>query len=201
MNEEKNKILLYSQNKFLSEGFYKITLDEIAKELHVSKKTIYKHFGSKEQLLREATFHFITEAGNKITEITKGETPAMVKFVLLMETMATVMAKFQNKWISDMEHHAKDLWLEVDSFRTQKLTANLSKLIEQGIEEGIFKKRPVPIVLQVFISAIRGVINPEFIMHSNYAMQTAMQETISILIDSMLTEKGHKVFSKIKIRS
>jgi len=125
----------------------------------------------------------------------------MVKFVLLMETMATTMAKFHNTWISDMQHHAKDLWLEVDNFRTQKLAANLSKLIEQGIEEGIFKNRPIPIVLQIFISAIRGVINPEFIMNSNFAMQTAMQETISILIDSMLTEKGHKVFSKIKIRS
>jgi len=198
MDDEKIKILKFSQQKFFSEGFYKITLDEITKDLHISKKTIYKHFDSKEQLLREATFNYITEAGEKITEIVESETTALQKFVLLIETLASVLSKFQSKWISDMQHYAKDLWDEVDKFRTQKLSANLSKLIEQGVAEGIFKRRSVPIVLQIFISSIRGVINPEFIMNNNFAIHTAIQETINILIDSMLTDKGHKVYLKIK---
>ncbi|MBK7254925.1 MAG: helix-turn-helix transcriptional regulator, partial [Ignavibacteria bacterium] len=49
--EEKEKILNYSRNKFHREGFYKTSMDEISSELHISKKTIYKYFSSKEKLL------------------------------------------------------------------------------------------------------------------------------------------------------
>jgi len=198
MDREKTNIILHAQQKFFKEGFYKITLDELAKELHISKKTIYKHFASKEELVREATFHFLNESGNKIANIVHTETSALEKFVLLIETFVSVLSRFNNRWLSDVQFFAKDLWNEIDEFRTQKLSANLSKMIEQGIEEGIFKERPIPIVLQIFISSIRGVVNPEFIMNSNFAVQTAMKETVTILIESMLTPKGEKIFKKMK---
>ncbi|MBL7128958.1 MAG: helix-turn-helix transcriptional regulator, partial [Ignavibacteria bacterium] len=49
--DDRDKILNFARQKFHREGFYKISMDEIAKELHVSKKTIYKYFPSKEKLL------------------------------------------------------------------------------------------------------------------------------------------------------
>ena len=46
--EEKNKIIERTEDKFFRDGFYKTTMDEIATDLSMSKKTIYKFFPSKE---------------------------------------------------------------------------------------------------------------------------------------------------------
>ena len=48
---EQDKIFSYAKSLFLKEGFYKITMDNLASGLKVSKKTIYKYFGSKELLV------------------------------------------------------------------------------------------------------------------------------------------------------
>ena len=45
--QERERILNYSINKFHAEGFYKTSMDEIARDLQISKKTIYKYFQSK----------------------------------------------------------------------------------------------------------------------------------------------------------
>ena len=50
--KDRKKILEHSRRKFHAEGFYKISMDEIAGDLRISKKTIYKHFPSKEELLK-----------------------------------------------------------------------------------------------------------------------------------------------------
>ncbi|MHB1689000.1 MAG: TetR family transcriptional regulator, partial [Ignavibacteriaceae bacterium] len=59
MNNDKEKILELAREIFLQEGFYKTSLDGIAQQLKISKKTIYKHFRSKDELVRESIINFI----------------------------------------------------------------------------------------------------------------------------------------------
>ncbi|MCK5457664.1 MAG: helix-turn-helix transcriptional regulator, partial [Melioribacteraceae bacterium] len=54
MTLEKHKILLFASEKFFRDGFRKVSMDELAKEMKISKKTIYRHFASKEEIV-EAT--------------------------------------------------------------------------------------------------------------------------------------------------
>ena len=51
--KEKEKIANYSKDVFFKSGFYKITMDEIAQGLRMSKKTIYKYFPSKKILFEK----------------------------------------------------------------------------------------------------------------------------------------------------
>ncbi len=51
MIEEKKNLLKNITESFLAKGFYKTTMDEIASDLRVSKKTIYKYFPTKENLI------------------------------------------------------------------------------------------------------------------------------------------------------
>ena len=68
IKQDRSKILEHSRKKFHAEGFYKTSMDEIAKDLHISKKTIYKHFPSKEELLRAITNDTTFIIKNKIVK-------------------------------------------------------------------------------------------------------------------------------------
>lgn len=53
----KDQILQKATDMFLSHGFKSVTMDEIAAEMGISKKTIYQHFENKDKLVEAATFH------------------------------------------------------------------------------------------------------------------------------------------------
>jgi len=81
MNEEKEKIISFASQKFIREGFYKTTMDEIASEMRMSKKTIYKNFSSKEELVKAVAKNFFDENVSKIDEVLKIQCNAVEKLV------------------------------------------------------------------------------------------------------------------------
>ena len=56
--EIKDKIVELGEEKFFREGFYKTRMDDVAIELRMSKKTIYKYFPTKTDLVMEVAHHF-----------------------------------------------------------------------------------------------------------------------------------------------
>ena len=81
---EKDKILYFTHAKFITEGFYKTTMDEIARDLQISKKTIYKHFESKEVLLEAVCDMRILLMHERIDEIVESSDDSVTKFLKLI---------------------------------------------------------------------------------------------------------------------
>ena len=63
---EKDKIIEYCSSRFFRDGFYYVTVDQIASELRISKKTIYKYFASKDDLVEAVTNNLMKEVKDKI---------------------------------------------------------------------------------------------------------------------------------------
>jgi len=57
--EAKDKIIELGEEKFFREGFYKTRMDDVAAELQMSKKTLYKFFPTKEDLVLTIMKHFM----------------------------------------------------------------------------------------------------------------------------------------------
>jgi AcrR family transcriptional regulator len=81
---EREKILYFAHAKFITEGFYKTTMDEIARDLQISKKTIYKHFASKEDLLQSVCDMRLYTMNEKIDEIAESHDDSIAKFIKMI---------------------------------------------------------------------------------------------------------------------
>jgi AcrR family transcriptional regulator len=198
MEEEKERIYNYAVDKFLREGFYKTTMDDIASQLRMSKKTIYKYFSSKEELVKEVIFSFLSSRAEQIKAIVDADDNAVIKFFKLGEYLGGMIMKFSDRWISDIQMYTPDLWKEIDKFRTKMMYANLMKIIRQGINEGYFIDKSAEIIVTVFVSTVRAVVNPDFIMNNKFSVSTALETTLEILMNGIMTEKGKKIFNILK---
>ena len=118
---EKDKIFNYTKNRFTSEGFYKISMDEIAAELRISKKTIYKYFPSKDMLVHEIIKDEIKSMHIIIDEIINKDADVITKFVEIMEYYIARLSKTSDKWMREIQLHLPDLWSEVDKFKIKKV--------------------------------------------------------------------------------
>lgn len=198
MSDEKYKILDESTKIFLREGFYKTPMDEIAQELRISKKTIYKYFDSKDMLVKEVVLNFLEKNKNNIQEIISRNDDAVTKLFNMFQYLGRLLVNINNKWILDIQQHYRDLWKKIDKFRTQMMIANISVLIEQGKNEGFIVTYPTEIIVMFFISSIRGIINPDFIVEHKFDPVTVLNPTIKLLMNAILTDKGKEIFNKLQ---
>ena len=193
---EKNKILNYAKSRFLKDGFYKISMDIIASELQISKKTIYKHFPAKEKLVEEVVFEIMKAAGVNVDKILNTNKNALLKISGLTELLGDTIVQFSENWVRDIRNHMPALWEKIDSFRTKKMNAAFSQLIEQGKKEKLFTDKPNEIILTMFIASLRAIVNPDFLYYNKFSYKEAVMITMEILFNGILTEKGKKLFYK-----
>lgn len=187
---EKEKILIYVTDKFLKHGFYKTSMDSIAKEMQISKKTIYKHFPSKEVLVEEVVTNLMQRAQGQLFTVIETDKNAIEKVFGLLGLVSSIFHNFNENWIKDIKLHANDLWLRVDEFRTKKLMLIFSGIIEQGKREGLIRDFPNEIMINTFIAIIRSIINPDFLYVNSYSYKDALKISLEIIFNGILTEKG-----------
>ena len=170
-------------------------MENIATELHISKKTIYKYFPSKEDLVKAVAKNFISGVKDKIVPALNSDKNAIEKLEELMSILAKVSDRISPKMLDEIRRHLPSLWDEIDKFRTEMMFGNITKVIDQGKVEGLFLDYPTPIVMNMLVAGVRSVVNPEFILHNNFSIIGAARMAFKIMIGGILTSKGKKIFN------
>lgn len=191
-----DKIIEQIEEKFFKEGFYKTTMDEVAADLGMSKKTIYKFFPSKDDLINAIAKRFMNGMKNKIVPALNSDKNAIEKLGELISILASASQKVNPKRMDELRKYFPDLWIEIDKFRTKMMFENITKVIDQGKTEGLFLDYPTVIIMNVLVGSIRYVVNPEFIVNNSFSIIEAAQYSFKIIIGGILTEKGKKQFDK-----
>ena len=194
--EDQNKIIELTEEKFFRDGFYKTTMDEVASELKMSKKTIYKFFPSKDDLIKAIAKHFMEGMKRKILPELNSDKNAIEKLAALNHILAKTSQKISTKRMDEIRTYFPSLWNEIDSFRTKMMFGNITKVVNQGKEEGLFIDYPTPIIMNTLVSSVRATVNPDFILSNNFSISEAALYTLKVVIGGIVTEKGRKVFNK-----
>jgi len=197
-SEEKEKILNYSRNKFHREGFYKTSMDEISSELHISKKTIYKYFPSKEKLLEEICSGTSCDIANRLDNIVDGKDNVVIKFVRILNFHSNFSRNISDKWLRDLSIHAPDIKKNIDEKKNERINKVVEKLLEQGKKEKLIEDYPSKLIIMVFNSSLTSALNSDFLINNNFSMHDAFRITYEMLLNGILTEKGKIQFYKTK---
>lgn len=196
---EKEKILNFASEKFMRDGFYKVTMDEIAREMRISKKTIYKHFSSKQDLV-ESSFENLTQNLKvSLNKITEQKFSAIVKLNNYSSFLIKAAFQVSDRWLSDLKLHSPLLWEKVDKFRKVTFISNISKIVDQGKREGTIVDKPNIIIITIMLAAIRSVINPDFLLNNNISANNAGKIAFDIIFNGILTKKGRKINKQFKM--
>jgi TetR/AcrR family transcriptional regulator len=196
IEDDRTKILRYAQIKYLTEGFYKTSMDVLAAELQISKKTIYKYFATKNHLVEAVVQDTMKYMGSKIDEIVNKDQNAILKILSIMDFMSKSILRASEKWMMDIKTHMPGLWNKIDKFRSKKMITILSQIIEQGKNEGYIEDKPNEVIITIFIASIRAIINPTFLSESKMTINGVLPVTFEILLKGVLTEKGIEIFYK-----
>jgi len=191
------RIVAAARALFLQRGFLRVTSDDIAGELGISKATLYKAFSSKEDILRAAVRGIMNEILFHIEGLIRDESLGFVeKMVALFTYLGTRLSQFGPVLVRDLQRSVPDIWKEIDDFRRDKISKNFKLILESGRREGFFREDvDIDFLLQMFISLIQEFVNPAALLRSGRSPAATFELVIKVFFQGILTDKGRLSFS------
>lgn len=194
MNDEatRKKIVEGAKKLFQLYGFTRITIDEIAVNLKISKKTIYKHFNSKDDLIWAVIESIQIPLSASITEMVesgRGFHETLTGIIQILQTMPLHVTPPMFQDIRAMPH----IWEKLDRRRKQMIEKNFGTLIERGQKNGDIRKDVEPVfIMNLIIHMVGSLVTPQVIIEFGMMPAELIHRLASILMTGILTEKARK---------
>ena len=194
--EVKNRILKKTDDMFQSFGYSKVTMEEIASGLGISKKTLYKHFSNKEHILKELLNAIKCEVDSFTETLISDKSMEFIeKLKRFMNFIARLGSKMEGPLVHDLMRNHPEFWRDIQEFRHKKAHSNLSRLIEQGMKSGIFRKDiNTEVVVIAYVNAIHSLINPDVLSRLPISADQVFKEVVKILFEGIFTTEGRKKY-------
>jgi AcrR family transcriptional regulator len=201
------KILEVAYQYFIKQGYKNTTMDEIAQELGMSKKTLYKYFPGKLELLA-ATFDILkTRLSIKVSALLDDKLiPYTVKLKSLLSTVASDVSTINPKILDELRDHAPSIWADLLAYIRESGYLRFQKLIQEGIEKGyVLPTVNVSFIVFIYTSAIQNLIDHKFLsqfpeeMRSGFKLSPAeiYDQAIQIIYTGILTDDARRELSQI----
>lgn len=186
-NPVKEKILTVSEARMIKFGYRKVTMDEIAQDLGMSKNTIYKHFQSKEDIAEAIFENLRGRINEKILSVEKREKDPLRMISQNILFIQKELSPWFEHFLGDIKIELPLLWQKFVHYRTEKIL-EIENLIEEGIRRKKFRKVNPAIAMRAFLGAVDSIINPEFLQNENISFQSAMEDVLDIWSKGIVQE-------------
>jgi len=199
-HEPKERILDLAQDRFFKMGFNKVTLDELSSELGISKKTMYKFFPSKEDLVKTIVHMTLRSAQKEVERITLQEKPFVHRLAEVMMFMGKMTSRLGRPFLKDMQRFAPSIWKEADEFRRTHLLSKVISMIHQAKQENVFRGDVNEEVIVMMLTAcIQNIVTPDVLSQHSFSPKEAMYTIFHVIFEGALTEEARKEFLNYEI--
>lgn len=165
----------------------KFTMDDVAKELSMSKKTIYTIFRDKESLffaMVDYLFDSIKESEQRVLNDESLDTLEKIRKVLGVIPEGYREIDFRQLYLLREKYPA--IYQRVEE-RLETGWENTIALLEQGMREGVVRKVDIPIVKMMMEAAIEQFFQRDILLQNGISYMDALDEVVGILVDGIRT--------------
>jgi AcrR family transcriptional regulator len=197
MNENnlRQRIIEAGRERFFASGFSKVTMDELVADLGISKKTMYKHFPSKDELVDAITDWQMIHVASRVKEIVNSPIGFIERIHNLWSFIGEMQSRISRQYRDDMRRFRPDLWKRIEDFRREHLIENATKLVDEGRRLGIFRQDVnKEILVLMYVSAIQAVLNPEVLVQHSFSAKEAFEAILRVMFDGTLTDDGRLAY-------
>jgi AcrR family transcriptional regulator len=203
-NAVRLKIIHQAGELFFQFGASKVTMEEIADRLGMSKKTLYKFFASKDDLLAAVLDDFHCAMQGIVEPLLQAASNAdREQFVVIMlqlgDKVASVITRNQQSpLLKDVQRNYPVLWQRIEERRKTTMTLSLRSMLQQGMERGVFRSDlNYDLFLMVYMAAMQEVMNPATLATLPLTVGEAYKMVIGILFGGALTDSGRELTGHI----
>lgn len=194
-----NRILDKALNLFFRYGIRGITMDEIATECGISKKTIYQFYENKDALVDAVVKTKIEESEmNCISSETASEN-AIHEIFLSIDVVQKMFEEMNPNVIFDLQKHHPKSYDRIQQHKSKFVYSVLKKNMERGISQGLYREDfDLDIIAKLRLETVFLPFRQDLFPVSQYSVGYVEQMLQEQFLYGMATLKGQKLIQKYK---
>lgn len=178
-------------------GFRSVTMDDIAKRLGISKKTIYQHFRDKDEVVRLATFRILEREKTLLDHIQNQAKDAIHELHLLSNYLRQHIVNINPSALFDLQKYHPDAWEIYLNFKDKVFLQSVEATLNRGMKEGCFRPNIDPKILSVLrIELIHLSFDDRVFPKGEYDWREVHSQLFDHFTYGILTPKGVQAFEK-----
>ncbi|MGE5370864.1 MAG: TetR/AcrR family transcriptional regulator [Solirubrobacterales bacterium] len=172
----RDRIIAACRELAKTHGFSGFTVDELAQRAGVSKRTLYKYFRSKDEIVEATIDQFTATMGghfDRLLASDKTPSEALMEIITILFQQSQFIT--QSRGLSDLRQYYPHLWAKIDAFRMKRIQSMVKLLIEKSDDPGVRSLNPL-VISTVIVASIQAVLNPEFILSNNLVFEDVVRQ-------------------------
>lgn len=183
-------IITAARRHFLAHGFRSITMDDLADELGMSKKTLYVSFPSKLALLEAVLLDKFRSIDVDLRRITSDCSDVPAALHQLLACVQRHTEEIQPPFVRDMRR-APDMFAVVEARRRDVIRRYFGKLFDHGRRTGMIRRdMPAKLIIEILLAAVQGILNPSKMAELGLTPKTGFSTIITVILEGVIAETG-----------
>lgn len=195
--ENKNRIISAAENLFLRFGVRSVTMDDVAREVSMSKKTLYHFFENKDSLVTAVARDHLKKERQEYSEVASSSANSIEELHQIATCMRKNLLKMNPSLLHDLQKFHSDAWKEFLEFKQAFIKDNVKDNLIRGMEEGFYRADLDPEILAVFrVEQVQMIFEEKIFPQDKFDFATVQMELFNHFIHGLLSEKGREEFNK-----
>ena len=185
------RIIASARRHFFAHGFRSVTMDDLAHELGMSKKTLYACFRAKSLLLKavledkfqniETDLHRITADCSDISRVLHD----------LLACLQRHTGEIQPPFVRDIQRERPELFAIVENRRRVLIRRYFGKFFDRARTAGMIRKDiAAPLITEMLLGSVQAILNPGKMTELGLTPKTGFSAIITVILEGVLTQTG-----------
>ena len=199
-SQQEAHILEEGVNTIMRTGVKSFTVESLAGRLGMSKKTIYKYFPSKENLVRKIAMFMTSQVEQMFNRIRENEKNPTLQFIKDMEHIAKFASRAPVQRMAQLKTAYPEVWKDIERFRLKRQD-DFYQILKSAQEQGLARKDlDMKKVATVFINMVNNTFQPEFFLANDLAVGETINGFVTIISRGLFNKKGMEAINKYQGR-
>lgn len=185
------RVVAVARRQFLTHGFRSVSMDDLAAELGMSKKTLYVSFPSKDALIEAVLKDKFREVEEDLKQLAKGQA-ADVEVALhqFLGCLQRHTAEIQPAFVRDIGREAPELFQMVEQKRRELIRRYFGRLFEDGKKAGLVRADiPTHLIIEILLGAVQAIMNPAKLMELGLTVEQGYSSVIRLVLEGALQKR------------
>lgn len=198
MVEKLDDIITRIDKLFLRCGIKSVSMDDVARELKISKKTLYRFVKDKQDLVCKVMSAHCACNQQEVEKISTNNTNAVDELLEITEFFALQLRLMHPSIHYDLEKYYPDAWNIFNKEHKEKhIQETILSNLKKGIKAGLYRKDfNVNIITKLFVANIDVIFDPTVFPPEEYRFSDVHREKALYHIRGIATSKGQQYLEK-----
>jgi AcrR family transcriptional regulator len=189
--EQQEKWLKRVEELFFKLGIKSLTMDDVARELGISKKTLYSFVENKDDLVAKVMERHMAEQCQVDEALHAAASDAVDEMVRIIQQIITDFGKMKPNVVHEMQKYHRDVWNKINDFQQNYILNVARQNLEWGRREGLYRTEfDLETAARFYIAGAMAIFDDRYFPKPPYNYDFLFKEYITNYLHSIVSDKG-----------